>query len=104
MQIQLIGSGGASFTIRVQGSLQNPLLGPPDFSAAPSLTNPWDYLASFDYQDPTSIIKGDDGIAFGMDDVINLLVNVDGMVWLDLEISSFSSGAFTAVAVVYNNQ
>jgi hypothetical protein len=104
IQIALTTSGSATATIRIQGSLQAPE-DRPDFSAAPSPTNQWDYVAIWNYQDPTAIITGSTGIAVtGTDISRNLLVNTDGLVWLNVEVSGYAAGSVNATAVVYNNQ
>lgn len=104
VQLLLATSGSAALVIKVQGSLADPG-SEPDWSSAASVTNPWDYVAVYDYQNPSSIINGDTGITFsGTDDVLNLLANIDGLVWLNMEISGYSAGEVTATAVAYNNQ
>jgi hypothetical protein len=102
VQLKVVTSGSADFTLRIQGSLQKEA---PDFSGAPSETNQWDYVAVWDYQDPINIILGDAGIPFsGTDDFLNLLVNVDGLVWLNCEISGYAAGEAGVELVAFNNQ
>lgn len=105
IQIDFATSGSANMIVRVQGSFMSPESAGPNFAIAPSVTNRWDYIGFFDLQDSRSLIKGDDGIVLtGTDDFLNLLVNVDGIVWVNMEISSFVAGALTTTAIVYNNQ
>ena len=99
--ILLSTSGNASGTVLIQGSLSEK---EPDFSSSPSATNPWDYIAVYDYSNPNTVITGPTGIsASGSDIVKNLLVNVDGISWLNCLVTSYSAGEFNATFVGYSN-
>lgn len=102
IQLQIATDSSANMTIKVQGSLSET---EPNFATAASSTNPWDFVAVYDLNDPTSIIPGSTGFApAGTDICKNVLVNVDAIVWINVQISSRSAGNATVVAVSYNNQ
>ena len=102
IQLELFTSGNANLTVKIQGSLRGPN-NQPDFSIAASSTNRWDYLAVWDLN-PSTLIPGSTGIAVtGTDIVKNLLVNVDGIVWLNCVVTAHAAGTVSANAVVYNN-
>ncbi len=101
VQLSLVGSGTAAFTVKIQGSLS---VDAPDFSSPPSLTNRWGYIASIDYNNPANLIVGSTGIVFAGDAVRNLLVNVDGLNWLNCEVSNHSTGRADADVVMFTNQ
>lgn len=95
-------SGNADLVFRIQGSLSK---GAPDFSSAASVTNKWDYLSFWDYSDTRSIIVGSTGIVLtGTDNIKNLQVNIDGIRWINCEISSYVAGTVFAIMTAYNNQ
>lgn len=102
LTLALATASSADLVIKFQASIQET---EPNFAAAASVSNQWDYVAVYDLQNPSSIIAGDTGITFsGTDDVRNLLVNVDGIKWLNAIISSHSVGSVTLTGIAYNNQ
>ena len=91
----------ANLTVKCQGSAKWTA---PDFSAARSFSNEWEYIGMFDYQD-AEIISGDTGIVFGgADDVRILMPNFDGMEWLNFEISGYVAGNLYVSGRLYNNE
>lgn len=102
LTLALATASNANLVIKFQASIQEE---EPNFAAAASATNQWDYVAVYDIQNPSSIIAGDTGITFsGTDDVRNLLVNIDGVKWLNAVISSYSAGSVNLTGIAYNNQ
>lgn len=97
-----VGAGEA-VTIKVQGSLADSD-NVPDFSASQSATNQWDYVQVIDLEDGTTI-NGDTGITItGADDNRQIEINVNGLNWVNLELSSITGTiAVTAVAQAYSN-
>jgi hypothetical protein len=72
-------------TIKIQGSIAETI---PDFNAAQSITNKWDYIEVIDLQDGTAI-DGDTGIACsGSVDNRVLELNVNGLQWVTVNITS----------------
>lgn len=84
----LAGSGTAGGTIKVQASLQQDK---PDFSAAASPTNLWEYIQVKDLI-TNSAIDGATGVVFSADGVKHLEVNTFGIRWINLEVSAWSAG------------
>lgn len=75
----------------------------PTFSSAASPTNHWDYVGSYDLEDG-AFIDGDTGIALtGTDDVRNLLINVEGLEWLNCNVTAYSAGNITVAVRAYDN-
>lgn len=103
IQVSLTSQSNANFTIKIQGSFAAPDACP-TFSSAASATNPWFYVNSWDLSDVTTNIPGATGYsATGTDIVKGILVNVDALVWLNMEITARSAGSVNATAVVYTN-
>lgn len=95
-------SNSANFTVKIQGGL---LVPEPTFSSVASITNPWTYLASYDYADPSSIVTGATGYSSAGTDVVKaIIVNVAGMTWLNCSITAYSAGNITVKAICHNNQ
>jgi hypothetical protein len=90
--LQFGSASSANLTVKFQGSFSEVM---PDFSAAQSVANHWDYIASYDLQS-SSLIAGDTGIALtGTDDFRNLMINTDGLVWVCATITARSAGSLT---------
>ena len=82
-------SGTSTMTIKFQGSDS---LEAPDFNAAQSPTNKWEYLDIIDSEDAASI-DGDAGIApAGTDDNRNFTVNNDSVRWVTAVITAWTQG------------
>ena len=74
----------------------------PNFAAAQTADNQWDYIDVVDLQDGTPI-DGDTGVALsGTDDHRQFQVNNDAMEWVCAIASSYSAGAVTTKVVAYN--
>ncbi len=103
IMIDIATASSANLTIKVQGSYNEPTSAPA-FSSTASATNKWFYVATYDLNNPIGTI-GSTGYAFsGTDAVKGLTVNVDGLVWLNVEISSYVAGSISVNAIVYTNQ
>jgi len=102
LQIELATADNANLTVKIQASLS---ITPPDFSAAATNTNRWDYIASYDYNDPSSIVTGSTGYTFGgADGVKNIIVNTVGINWLNMSVTAHAAGSISADSVMFNNQ
>lgn len=67
----------------------------PDFSAAQSVSNHWDYVDVIDLEDGASI-DGDTGFAVtGTDDFRNFEVNASGARWFCATVTARSAGSVT---------
>lgn len=93
--------GGEGVTVKCQGSLEDTA---PDFSAAQSVSNFWDYVQMVDANSGTPI-EGDSGIAIsGANDHRLMVVNTSGLTWLNFELSSITGTvAVTVFAVGYSD-
>lgn len=99
--ITISSDNNADLTVKCQGGAK---WNAPDFSANRDFSNEWEYIGMYDYQDGL-IVKGDTGIAFdGTDDVRILMVNIDGLEWLNFEISNYVAGNLYVTGRLYTNQ
>ncbi len=97
--MQIISSGNANFTVKVQGSLATDK---PDFSAASTPSNPWTYLQSIDLADQ-STVNGATGVsATGTDISRQLEVNINGQRWVNVIVTAYSAGAITVLGMPFN--
>jgi hypothetical protein len=102
--IDLSTTGTATLTVKIQASLNGPT-DPPTFGSAASSTNKWFYIHSYDLVNPSTGVVGSTGyVVAGTDIVKGVLVNTDGIQWLNCEVSGRSAGSATAIAVNYDNQ
>jgi len=98
IKIHLATASSASGTVKFAGSDSDDL---PDFSAAKSPTNKWDYIEVIDNEDGTAI-DGDTGVTLaGTDDHRNFTVNVDALKWFNAEITAWVAGAWTVTVIPY---
>lgn len=94
------GGGDAALTVKFQGSVA---LDAPDFSAAQSPSNQWDYIEVVDLQDG-SPIDGTTGIAVAAaDDNRQVEANINGMRWVNAIISGWTAGEVTVKIRAFNN-
>lgn len=85
----------ANLAVKFQGSVSQAM---PDFAAAQTKDNPWDYVAVKDLEDG-SAIDGDTGLAFaGTDDHRLLEANVNGLRWFCAVVTARAAGAVTVLA------
>lgn len=95
------GGGDAAMVVKFQGSIQEEA---PDFSAAQSATNQWDYVNVVDLEDQASI-DGDTGITFaGADDNRLVEVNINSLRWINAIISSWTAGEITLKVMLTDNE
>ena len=101
VQLSVASDKTADLTLKIQGSTQYEK---PDFSKAAAVGNQWDYVGYYDYN--TAVFTaGNTGLIFtGVDMFPNLLVNVDGLRWLNCEISGYSAGELTVDAMMMSNE
>lgn len=103
IELQYSTDSSANLTFKIQGSLTQSESNI-DFTAAASTANHWDYVASYDLNDPSSIVTGDTGYArAGTDTVQNLIVNVDALEWINAEVTARSAGNVTLKVVAFDN-
>ena len=94
------GGGDAALTVKFQGSYAEDC---PDFSAATSVTNQWEYIQVVDLENSAGI-DGDTGVAVaGADDYRQLEANVNAMRWVNAIISGYTVGEITIKVRLYTN-
>lgn len=102
IQLKITSQGSFNGTVKIQGSLS---LEEPTWDSAASATNSWDYVAAFDLIDPTTVIPGGTGVSASGTDIgtKNLLVNVDGITWLNAVVTARSAGSVNVELVAMDN-
>lgn len=89
LKLGLNTTGSTNLTIKFQGSDSDDA---PDFNAAQSSTNGWDYLDVLDSEDGSSI-DGDTGIPLsGSADNRQFTVNQDSVRWVSAVITAWTAG------------
>lgn len=93
LRLSINTSGSANMTMKFATSNMD---GVPDFNAAQSKTNRWDYVGVYDQQDG-SFIGGDTGLVLaGTDDNRQFKINVDGARWVYVLVTAWSAGLLRA--------
>jgi len=85
-------AGSATLTVKFQGSVSDTC---PDFSAAQSTTNSWDYIDTIDLTSGSAVAGATGVSASGTDVFKNLEINVGGLKWINATITSRSGGSVT---------
>ena len=94
------GGGDAALTAKCQGAVSK---ASPTFGSAQSVTNMWDFIAMWDYQSGT-VITGDTGFVVATaDDYRIFMVNMDGLQWINFNVTARSEGEVTIKAVGFTN-
>jgi hypothetical protein len=97
----LSSASSGAFTVKFQWSNSDVA---PDFSAARTTSNEWEYIQVKDYQNAAAI-DGDTGIAFaGTDDVRIVELNDNVLKWVCATITAYSAGTVTLRVLWANNQ
>lgn len=90
--LSIDGASSPALTVKIVGSMQETA---PDFSAAQSPSNQWDYIQVKDLEDGASI-DGDTGIVFaGTADNRQVEVNTNLVRWIGVIVSGYSAGNVT---------
>lgn len=99
---QIATSGNAAATVKFVFSAQETK---PDFTAAASATNIWDYVQSVQLTDGTPV-DGTTGISWtGTDSVktVEINTNQSGIVWIGALVSGYSAGTLAGVTTLSTN-
>ncbi len=87
------GGGTATATIKCVGSINETV---PDFAAARSVANNFEFIQMIDKQDGGTGLAGDTGVVFaGADNYLQYEINVNGLKWLSFLPTAGSAGQFT---------
>jgi len=98
--LTLSSASNASFTVKFQWSFAETA---PNFSAAQSNTNRWDFIQVRDYQDNASI-AWDTWVAFaGADDVRMFEFNTNGLRWINATITAYSAWTISVRLMAFSN-
>lgn len=98
--LTLSSSGTGDFTVKFQGSMSDTY---PDFSAARSVSNRWEYVQVKDMQSG-SAIDGDTGVTWSADDVVRLETIFSGYKWITATITTYNAGLITLTAKLCDNK
>jgi len=94
------GWGDAAATVKFQGSIQEIA---PDFSAAQSVTNHWDYIEVIDLEDGAAI-DWDTWVAVATaDDYRAFEMNTNGLMWVNARITARTAWEITVKGVWFSN-
>jgi len=98
--VTINSAGNANLTVKAAGAISDTA---PDFSAAQSPTNRYDFINMRDYED-NSKIDGDDGLVLtGTDDNRMFELNTNGLTWINFRITAISAGNVTVKGVAFND-
>ena len=102
--LEVSSTWASSFTVKVQGAMwTDPLWNTaPTFSSAKTTSNPWDYIEIVDLED-WSAIDWDTWVAFTAADVRLFELNVNAIDFINVDITTWVSGAVTVRARLYTN-
>lgn len=90
-------ASSANLTLKAQGAICQTATDytAPDFAAARTVANLWDYIQMIDLQNGTPV-NGDDGfIVTGTDDFQQFEINVNGLDFINFEVTARSAGSVT---------
>jgi hypothetical protein len=93
-------SNSGTLTLKVKGAITNEA---PNFFLAQSGSNIWDVVSIKDLEDGASV-DGDTGIAFTGTDVRQFEVNTNGLNYLTIDITAFTSGKIGVFASCYESK
>lgn len=94
--VAVTAAANSTLTFKFRGSVRSTA---PDFTAAQSTTNVWDYVGVYDLEDG-SFIDGDTGVTINNDTAANntrqYLVNIEYLQYFGLEVSAYTDGSLSA--------
>jgi hypothetical protein len=92
-------SSTPAMTIKFQGSTSNES---PDFSIAANEDNHWDYIQVTDLQNGVPVF-GDTGLVISAADLRIFEANTNGLKWVSVNTTAFTSGTTTVDVTLFNN-
>jgi len=101
VQFTLSSVNDGDFVIKFQGSMSD---GAPNFAAARSVANRWDYIQVKDLQSG-SVVDGDTGVTFSAaDDVLRYEAIFSGYKWVCATLTTYNAGNITLSVKLYDNR
>jgi len=93
-------ASSANLTLKFAGSIAATA---PNFAAAQSVSNPFDYIQAKDLEDGSSV-DGDTGIApAGTDDQRIFELNINGLEYLTAIVTAWAAGSVTVTVRLFND-
>lgn len=94
------GGSDAALTVKCQGSISETA---PTWGSAQSVTNMWDFVGMYDYEDAT-LTDGDTGFVVATaDDYRMFMINVDGLKWVNFRVTARTEGEVTVIGRPFTN-
>lgn len=94
------GGGDAALTVKFQWSIQDTK---PDFAAAQSVTNQWDFIEVIDLEDGAAI-DGDTWVAVATaDDYRNFEANINALRWISARVTARTAWEVTVKVNLFSN-
>lgn len=94
------GGSDAALTVKCAGAISETA---PTFTSAQSVTNMFDYIFMWDYENATGV-DGDTGFSVATaDDYRVFMVNTEGLKWLNFVVTARTEGEVTVKARLFDN-
>lgn len=90
-------ASSANLTVKAQGAVASPATDytAPDFAAAQTVANHWDYIQMIDLQNGAPV-NGDDGfVVTGTDDFRQFEININSLDFINFVVTARSAGSVT---------
>lgn len=98
-------ASSANLTVKAQGAVALPSTNytAPNFAAAQTVANLWDYIQMIDLQNGNPI-NGDDGfVVTGTDDFRQFEININGLDFINFSVTARSAGSVTVDVQLTSN-
>ena len=106
LTLRVSAAATTTLAYKIQGAVASATGTAPDFSAAQTATNHWTYLGSYDL-DPATLVVGATGYSLANPTVAAscklLTVNVDLVDFINVTVTSWTSGNVTIDAIAAND-
>ena len=108
MIFSIITSGNTTATIQVIGSIKGQNEGtttekPPSLASSASVTNQYAPIGFYDLNTATFTIGNTGLVLSGTDIINNFQVNTDGLEWVTLQVTAYTSGTISAFLKPFND-
>jgi hypothetical protein len=102
VHLVMVGDNTAALTIKITGTLRKDAV--VLFTSAAAVGNEWDYIASYNLNDPSAVVTGDTGYTFAGDVVEQVIVNTNHLEYMSVEVTARTTGDVTVYAVLVDNE